>query len=97
MDAGLSWHFLGGNNFKPFLRAGGMAAFLFDVSLENMSAFQYGNIDENGGSFGYYVGAGFDWQLGNHTLRLAANYEAAKVTLCESKTKAFTLHAAFIF
>ena len=97
LDAGLSWHFLGGNSFKPFLRAGGMAAYLFDVSSENMSAFQYGNMDENGGCFGYYAGAGFDWQLGNHTLRLAANYEAAKVTLCESKTKAFTLHAAFIF
>ena len=97
LDAGLSWHFLGGNSFKPFLRAGGMGGYLFDVSAENMTAFQYGSVDENGGSFGYYVGAGLDWQLGRHTLRLAANYEAAKVTVCDSKTKAFNLHVAFVF
>ena len=83
--------------FKPFLRAGGMGGYLFDVSAENMTAFQYGSVDENGGSFGYYVGAGLDWQFGRHTLRLAANYEAAKVTVCDSKTKAFNLHVAFVF
>lgn len=102
LQLGLAVKLLPEHRICPFIRGGFALNEMFGIETENMEHYKIGHNEQDFRTrlgMGFYVGAGTDIAIGNHSLRVVANYlthnndDMAILT----KSKAFTIGLGFCF
>lgn len=102
LQLGLVVKLLPEHRICPFIRGGFALNEMFGIETENMKHYKIGHNEQDFRTrlgMGFYVGAGTDIAIGNHSLRVVANYlthnndDMAILT----KSNAFTIGLGFCF
>lgn len=89
------YSFLPDKCISPIIRAGMIVNERFGTKTEKMEDYYVGHVLSNSPNFGYYIGAGADFAIGKHSVRLSAEYDTYDsygVT-----NKGVTVNASFLF